>query len=96
MSTITDRQAEAKAKQDQARKDHDRVCHLMAEVFGTEAGREVLAHLWKRFDVGGRVFLALDGREPNALRAAIRDGERAAVTYIFQSIRKVKPDEPTP
>lgn len=90
--SLQEKQAAASAVQDQRAKDRDRVCQQFAAVFSTDDGREVLAMLVKRFDLLGRTFLATERGDVNALRAAVRDGERAAVQFIFQTIRAAAPD----
>jgi hypothetical protein len=92
MSSISDKQAISQLSQDNRRKDHERLCQQMAEVFGTEAGQEILKYLVQRFDLLGRTFIATDRGDVNALRAAVRDGERAVVAHLLQTIRKAKPD----
>jgi hypothetical protein len=92
MSILTDKQALAQASQDQRRKDQDRLCQLAVELFDSESGRELLKHLVERFDLLGRTFLATDRGEVNALRAAVRDGERAVVSHLLRMIRKAKSD----
>jgi ketosteroid isomerase-like protein len=96
MSIIGDKQAAAAVVQDQRAKERDRLAQQFAAVFSTDDGREVLALLAKRFDLLGRTFQATDRGDVNALRAAVRDGERAAIHFIFQSIRAAKPDYPFP
>jgi hypothetical protein len=50
-----------------------------------------------RFDVTGRTFLPSGERgDVNALRAAVRDGERAAVMHLVRMIRNGNPDFPIP
>ena len=96
MSIIGDKQAQASAVQDARAKDRDRLAQQFAAVFSTDDGRDVLALLAKRFDLLGRTFQAGERGDVNALRAAVRDGERAAIHFIFQSIRAAKPDYPFP
>lgn len=96
MSIISDKQASASAVQDSFRKDQDRLSQQIADVFSTETGQEVLGHLVKRFDLTGRSFLATDRGEVNALRAAVRDGERAVVSYLIARARAGNKDFPIP
>lgn len=96
MSIISDKQAAAGAVQDSFRKDADRLNQQIADVFSTDTGREVLAHLIKRFDLTGRTFLASEKGDVNALRAAVRDGERAVVSYLISRARAGNKDFPIP
>jgi len=90
---IADKLAESKIAQDNRRKDQDRLCQIAAEVFASDAGQELLGHICQRFDLLGRTFIAsVDRGDVNALRAAIRDGERAAVNYLLSMIRSANPD----
>jgi hypothetical protein len=96
MTTLSEKQAAASALADQRKKDAERVFAQFAEVFKTDTGREVFSHLWRRFDVEGRAFLTSERGEVNALRAAVRDGERAAIKYILTAIRRADPTYQTP
>lgn len=64
--------------------------------FSTDSGRELLSYLWNRFGVTERVFLATPSGSLDTHRAAIRDGERAAISHIFHLIRKADPKFPSP
>lgn len=96
--SIEAKKAAATAKTANLQKDLDRLSQAFANVLLSEDGQTVMNHLWKRFGVDDRVFIA----DPNGivcpLRAAIRDGERAAIKYIYELARKSKPDlkPPTP
>lgn len=96
MSTIEEKQAALRAEQERLRRDQERICHVAAEIFDTDNGRELLSHLCKRFDILGRSFLVTDRGEVNALRAGVRDGERAAVNYLIQMIRLANKDYQLP
>lgn len=97
MSIITDKQTAARAAQENHRKDLDILSQTANEVLTSGSGSELLSHLWKRFDVEGRSFIpSTDRGEVNTIRAAIRDGERAAIKYIFDLARKANPDLPHP
>lgn len=96
MSNFRDKRDAAAGEAEKRKRDADVVYQQFAELFDTDLGREVLVHLWKRFDVCGRSFLAMEHGEVNALRAGVRDGERAVPNYILQMIRKTKPEFPTP
>lgn len=97
MSIIAEKQAEAARAHEKHLADQKRLCQLAADVFASDAGKELLAHLVKRFDVLGRVFIPCGERgDVNALRAAVRDGERAAVMHLLRMIREGNPDFPTP
>jgi hypothetical protein len=89
---IDEKLAMAGAEHERRRKDSDRTAQLYADVFSTEAGQEVLQHLAKRFDLLGRTFIAADRGDLNALRAAVRDGERAVVNHILSLVKTGKPD----
>ena len=97
MSIITDKQAAARTAHENQLKDQNRLAQLAADVFASEAGKELLEHLVKRFDVCGRTFIPCGDRgDVNALRAAVRDGERAAVMHLVRMIRAGNPDFPIP
>jgi len=53
---------------------------LVREVFATEAGRELMAHLISRFEVRKPVFRPEENLNKTA--AAIRDGQREVVEYL--------------
>lgn len=90
--TINEKIAANGIEQERRQKDADRTAQLYADVFAGEAGQEVLAHLAKRFDLLGRTFIAADRGDLNALRAAVRDGERAVVNHILNLVKTGKPD----
>ena len=92
MNSLQDKIAAVGAEQERRRKDADRISQLYADVFAGETGQEVLAHLAKRFDLLGRTFIAADRGDLNALRAAVRDGERAVVNHILSLVKQGKPD----
>lgn len=97
MSILTEKQDAAKAAHEKHLNDQKRLCQIAADVFASEAGKELLAHLVARFDVTGRTFLPSGDRgDVNALRAAVRDGERAAVMHLVRMIRTGNPDFPIP
>jgi hypothetical protein len=97
MSIISDKQADAKHARENQLKEQNRLAQLAADVFASDAGKELLEHLVKRFDVCGRTFIPFGDRaEVNALRAAVRDGERAAVMHLVRLIRAGNPDFPIP
>lgn len=96
MDTLTEKREAATAAQVRRAKDLERMCQNAAVMFSTDEGRELLTYLATRFDVLGRTFLSTDRGEVNAIRAGIRDGERAVVAHLFHLIRKAKPDFPLP
>jgi len=97
MSILSEKQAVATAANQQHLNDQKRLCQIAADVFASEPGKELLAHLVARFDVTGRTFLPSGERgDVNALRAAVRDGERAAVMHLVRMIRNGNPDFPIP
>jgi len=83
MNDITEKQARAKALEAERRKQTERLGQVAAAVLRTEDGKELLEHLWNRFGLTERVFILGEKGEVNALRAAIRDGERAVVAYLI-------------
>jgi hypothetical protein len=97
MSALTDKQEAAAKTRAEHLKDQNRLCQVAAELFATDAGKEILGHLVARFDVTGRCFLPCGDRgDVNALRAAVRDGERAAIMHLVRMIRSGNPDFPIP
>lgn len=88
MNDITEKQARAKALEAERRKQGERLAQVAAAVLGTADGQELLAHLGARFGLAERVFIARESGEVNALRAAIRDGERAVVAYLHTLAKK--------
>jgi hypothetical protein len=96
MDTLTERRAAATAAEADRHKREDRLAQVALAVLRTEDGKELLAHLVKRFDLTGRTFMAGDKGEVNALRAAIRDGERSVVHHLIALARKADKDFPIP
>ena len=96
MDTLTERRAAAAAAEAERHKREDRISQTALAVLRTEDGKELLVHLVKRFDLTGRTFMAGDKGEVNALRAAIRDGERAVVRHLIDLARKADKDFPIP
>lgn len=96
MDELSDRRLAAKTADQDRIKREDRICQVAASVLKTEDGKELLSYLIKRFDLTGRVFIAGDKNEVNALRAAIRDGERACVRHLIDLARKADKDFPIP
>lgn len=95
MSIVSDKQAAARQTHENQLKEQNRLAQLAADVFASDAGKELLEHLVKRFDVCGRTFIPCGDRaEVNALRAAVRDGERAAVMHLVRLIRAGNHDFP--
>jgi len=96
--SIEAKKAAASAKQSANLKDIDRLSQAFAAVLMSEDGQTVINHLWKRFGVDDRCFIADANGSVCPLRAAVRDGERSAIKYIFELARKSKPDikPPTP
>jgi hypothetical protein len=93
--SLQDRKAAAAIHADHARKAQDRLFQQFAAVFSTDDGQAVLAHLEARFDIKGRTFIATETGTLCPLRAAVRDGERAAVNYILTLIEKANhPNHP--
>ena len=54
------------------------------EVFGTEAGRRVIAHLREQFEVGLPIFVSKDFRriDDPAIDAAVKDGNHEVIRHI--------------
>ena len=96
MDTLTERRAAAAAAEADRHKREDRLAQVALAVLRTEDGKELLAHMVKRFDLTGRTFMAGDKGEVNALRAAIRDGERSVVRHLIDLARKADKDFPIP
>jgi hypothetical protein len=96
MDTLSEKRAAATAAEAERHKREDRLAQVALAVLRTDDGRELLAHLVKRFDLTGRTFLSGDKGEVNALRAAIRDGERAVVRHLIDLARKADKDFPIP
>ncbi len=94
--SIEAKRAAATAKTTANQKDLDRLSQAFAAVLMSEDGKTVMNHLWKRFGIDDRVFINDGNGSLCPLRAAIRDGERAAIKYIFELARKSKPDLQTP
>jgi hypothetical protein len=55
-------------------------------VFSTQDGQRLLDHLDARFGLNTRVFLPNPDNSLCPLRAAVRDGERAAIAYLHALI----------
>ena len=92
MDTLSEKRAAlASAETDRQRRE-ERIAQVALAVFQTTDGQELLAHLVRRFDLTGRVFLASDRGEVNAVRAALRDGERAAVRHLIDLCRRADKD----
>lgn len=96
MDSLNDKRAAAVAQQEERRKDHDRLCQIAFEKFSDDAGQELLAHLVKRFDLLGRTFIPQERGDVNALRAAVRDGERAVVAHVLALCRAADKKFPIP
>ncbi len=94
--TLDEKIAAQKTAQETRAKTEERLSHVTAELFASDGGRELLTHLAKRYDILGRTFIANDRGEINALKAAIRDGERAVVNHLLQMIRVGDPKYPFP
>ena len=97
MSEYSEKQAKAKSAENDRNKELKRLASLASEVFTTQAGDELLSHLSARFGLINRTFIpdATSG-DVCPLRAAVRDGERSAITYLIYLIRLDKPDYPIP
>lgn len=63
--------------------DIAKLCH---DTFSTNAGKELLDHLIDHFGILDRVFTAAGNGDP--IKAALRDGERAAICYILKGIQR--------
>lgn len=97
MSEYSERQAEAKRLEAARTKEAKRLAAIACETFSTEAGQELLSHLCKRFDLIHRTFIPDPSTKSLCpLRAAVRDGERSAVSYLIHLIRSEKPNFPIP
>jgi len=96
MNSLEQRQAAATAQQAAHREANDRLAAIASEKFGDANGQELLEHLIKRFDLTGRTFITTERGEVNALRAAVRDGERAAVQHLLKLCRQGNKTFPIP
>lgn len=88
MDTPNDKKARAEAVAAERRKQADRLAQVAAAVLGTEDGKALMAYLQAKFGLRKRVFIATERGEVNALRAAIRDGERAVVDHLLELAEK--------
>ncbi len=92
---LSEKRAAAAIAADKAHKSLDRLAQQFAAVFSTDDGQAVLAHLEARFDIKGRTFIATETGTLCPYRAAVRDGERAAINYILTLIEKANhPNHP--
>lgn len=73
-----------------------RIASIAYQVFNTEAGQELLHHLIHRYGLLTRTFIPGKDHAVCPYRAAVRDGERAPVSYLIHLIRTHKPDHPIP
>lgn len=96
MDTLSERRAEAAAAEAERKKREDRIAQVALAVLRTDDGKELLAHLCKRYDLTGRTFLPGEKNEVNALRAALRDGERSVVRHLIDLARRADKDFPIP
>lgn len=94
--TIDEKKAAAKATAAKQKTEIDRLSQAFAAVLMSDDGKAVINHLWKRFGLDERVFIADANGAVCPLRAAVRDGERAAIKYILELARKSQPEIPTP
>ena len=95
-SPLEQKKLSQKAAQERHAKDADVLCQKFADLFSTELGQEILAHLWKRFDVEGRIYIPDAEGRIDPIKAGIRDGERASPLYILAMARKANPKFPHP
>lgn len=88
MSHITDKQDAARVAATARKKEDDEATALVAKLFSTPEGAEVLELLCRRFGVLSRRFLPNERGEVNAIKAGIRDGEANAVLFIIACLAK--------
>lgn len=96
MSTLREKQLTAAEAQENHLKEADRMNQIYAAVLSTDDGRAMLSNLIKQFNLVGRTFLPGEKGDVNALRAAVRDGERSVVNYMIQRARAANKDFPIP
>lgn len=92
MDLLSEHRAAAEVRQQEHIAKQARLAQVAEAVFSTPDGAELLTHLCQRFELTGRTFIPGDRGEINALRAAVRDGERAMVNYLILLIRSANPD----
>jgi hypothetical protein len=96
MSDLQEKRLAAQNAEANRRAEADRLAQIAHETFRTEAGTELLAHLCRHFGLTGRSFLPDSQASLCPYRAAVRDGERAALSHIITLIKKANPAYPLP
>jgi hypothetical protein len=96
MPSLNDKKRTKAAIEERHQKDAEILCQKFAELFSSEMGTEILAHLFMRFNVDSRVHIPDINGQVDPIRAAIRDGERACPLYILAMARKANPKFPHP
>lgn len=74
--------------------DNDRL--LIGSLFASETGKRALAALVKRFGLTSRVYIGNESQNVCPIKAAIRDGERAAVGYLIDCAKHALTTEHNP
>jgi hypothetical protein len=92
MDTLSEKRAAVAAVETDRRKREERLAQVALAVLRSQDGQELLSHLIQRFDLTGRVFLSSDRGEVNAVRAALRDGERTVVRHLIDLCRRADKD----
>lgn len=94
---VKEREEQAEARRVAREAEKARAVDLADEVFKTDAGRELLEHLCRKFHLHGRAFLTAEASGPACpYAAATRDGERAPLWYIIDLCRAADPKFPIP
>lgn len=87
MSAITDKQNEQRAIAAKKRAEAEADMMAIAKHFDNPEGMKVLELLMRRSGVLAPRFTAIEGREPNALRAARRDGQADTPLFIIDCLK---------
>lgn len=96
MSHYADRKEAHKNAEASRMAEAQRLAALAYECFSTPAGTELLHHFIHKYGLTTRTFIPGESATVCPYRAAIRDGERAPVSYIIHLLRTHKPDHPIP
>jgi len=83
---VQDEQILVKAKREQAAREEQIEINAFHRLFKSEDGERVLAHLDKVFRLSQPAFEQSAGYNPIA--AAIRDGQRGILLYIFKTLKR--------
>lgn len=88
MRTIADKRLATAADAERRRADNEALNQKFRDLFASDLGQEVLAHLENKFQPRGRRFgIAAKGGPPmDPFAAAVRDGEAAVINYVKSRI----------